>query len=227
MKVPSSEIEEFYRAVTSWGFGGKVSKFKKAYECLVRIGHTSGFDNEYESIVAKRGIGIVALEDTSDAAATIAMFILIFQGLEQVSFARCLTRMTTPAAASSLDELIRKARNEDIRKEFETYRQEYNELSNRRRLRTTHVFIDTRNVAKASGYRIGRTMEGAYMNASFGTNIPFDGWVKSDGSCTLGLVFDLESNTGELVFNTIQEAYRYAKQHDWIVVNSVEFGERP
>lgn len=219
IKVPSSEIEEFYRAVTSWGFGGKVAKFKKCYECLVRIGRASGFDNQYESPIVERGMCVVALENTSEAATAIAMFTLTFQGLEQVDFARCLIRMTTPAAASALDELIRKARNSDIRKTFERYRHDYDEILNYRRQPITHVFIDTYNFAKASGYRIGRT-NNIHRSAYYG-------WIKSNGSCTLGLPPALESNSGELVFNTMQEAYRYAKQRNWVVYNSEGFEEYP
>ncbi len=227
MKVPSSEIKEFYRAVTSWEFGRKVAKFKECYECLVRIGRSSGFDNEYETKIAERGVYIVALENTSEAATAIARFTLMFQGYEQVGFARCLTWMTTPAATSALDELVRKARNEDIRKTFEKYRHDYDEMSNYRRQPIKHVFIDTQNFAKASGYRIGRTNENAYNSSFYGTNIPFAGWIKSDGSCTLGFPLGLDTNTGELVFKTIQEAYRYTKQRNWIVLNSDDFDEHP
>ncbi len=220
MKVPNSLIQEFYRAVASWGFAG--SRARKGYECLVRIGAASGFYSEYEFKIAERGACVVAIEDTPEAATALAMYILLAQGWESIAEAGNILRMTTPAAATALDELVNKAWDKYARDEFIKYRQGYDELSSRRRQPITHVFIDARNLSKAGGYRIGRTVSSAYWGGAYGSSIPNDGWIKPDGSLTLGIDPELETNTGELVFNTTQEAYQYAKQWGWTVVNAPE-----
>lgn len=222
MKVSRSTIEDFYHAITSIGFPGNLAR--KSYNCLVRIGYASGFTSDFEQEIAERGIKIVALENTDNAATAIAKYILLAQGLSSIPSARCLIRMTTPSAGVALDGLIKKAWDKVSRESFLEFRQEYDTLSNRRHQSINYIFIDARNKAKASGFRIGRTIESAL---GYGNQIWFDGWIKSNGTCTLGIDLELESNTGELVLNSIQEAYRYAKLRGWIVVNARELGENP
>ncbi len=220
MKVPDPLIKEFYRAVASWGFAG--SRARKGYECLVRIGAASGFYSEYEFKIAERGACVVAIEDTPEAATALAMYILLAQGWDSIAEAGNILRMTTPAAASALDELVNKVWDKYARDDFVKYRQRYDELAGRRRQPITRVFIDARNLSNASGYRIGRTVSSAYWGGAYGSYIPNDGWIKLDGSLTPGIDPELEANTGELVFNSTQEAYRYAEQRGWTVVNALE-----
>jgi len=218
-KVPSSLIENFYRALRSGWFAS--SRARKAYNCLVHIGAASGFHSNLEHGVALRGINVVAIENTSEAATALVTYILLTKKDDMgTEGARCISRMTTPAAIAALDELVRKAWDTASRDKFVEYRQAYNKLLSRRQQPITHVVIDANpDFTKAFGYRIGIPDKSVSWEGVYWINIPNDGWIMPDGSCTLGINPELEAHTGELVFIGIQEAYTYAKQRAWTIIN--------
>jgi hypothetical protein len=79
----------------------------------------------------------------------------------------------------------------------------------------TTLFVRSGTTPFAHAWRQHSTDSGSY----FFTN------PKSDGSYTLGIDLELETNMGELVFNTSREACKYAKQQGWIIVNEQECRE--
>lgn len=219
MKASSSLIAEFYRAVSSWGFAG--SRVKDGYNCLVRIGAASGFRNDNESQIAFRGMRVVAVENTDNAATALTMYILLTQGYMWTVGASYIAKMIAPSASAGLDELVRKAWDDMCRADFVRERQAHDWALNRRRQPTKNVFIDMRNLAKSHGYRVIRTAADAHHGLYYSSS-PMEGWIKPDGSYSLGIDLEVEVGGGELVLNTAREAYACANRLGWTVVNEDE-----
>jgi hypothetical protein len=208
-----SLIKKFYHAVDS---GDAIT----ALDYLSRLGRYGGFHSFWGDVVYSRGIRLVAIENTSEAASAIANFILLTK--RWTLSAIYILKMTTPSARTTFDELINKAWDEFSRAEFVQILQEYDQLLSQRQKcdqlfsqrqgPRLLVFIDRGRLIDAPGCRIARVHKPVHWTH---VQVEYDGWVKPDGGCTLGIDPVLEANTGELVFNTGEEASMYAKEHGW------------
>jgi hypothetical protein len=173
MKVRNSLIEEFYRAVASWGIASV--RAKNAWNCLVRIGYASGFQGD-EGNAGVQGMRVVAIQNTPDAATALAMYMMLLKGGTGTA-GQFLGKMTTPAAKTAFDELVQKAWDAAARTELTELRQGRDWVLEQHRKPTARVFIDVMNHAKSPGYRIIRTVENAYWSP-YGSNAPMLGWIK-------------------------------------------------
>lgn len=70
-------INDFYRSVGSWGLFS--NRFEEAYSLLIQISRASGYKaSDYDEF--RRGMRIIAIQNTSEAATAIALFILSRSG---------------------------------------------------------------------------------------------------------------------------------------------------
>jgi hypothetical protein len=110
METRDSLIKGFYRAVAS---GSETQRARAGYQCLIRIGKTSGVHSEFENDYALQGMREVASEGTDYAATALAMYGIAAAGWDpSVNAAAVLAEMGTPAALAGLDEMAKKLRRQ-------------------------------------------------------------------------------------------------------------------
>ena len=217
--VDQSLIKGFYNAAASSQPAGQ--RASEARGWLVKIGAASNFSSAYEHEIALRGMRVIAVQNTPEAANAIAAFLVLSQGHAWIVAGNYLARMTAPTVAAVLDGLVKKAWDQLSHEEFARQREAHNWLTSRRQSPVTRVIVDIHNLAKSAGYRILKALENS-ARSSPDVALTLEGWLKPDGSSTLGIDLEIEADTDELVFDSLAEALAGAKQSGWIVVNENE-----
>jgi hypothetical protein len=203
-------VDNFYRIMGSWGFLS--NRYDEARSTLIQIARASGYKGSNPDDEVLRGLRVMAIQDTNEAAVALAEFII------KARFGTPLyvARMTAPAASSAIDEIVKKRLPGfdivcDLARNFHT------EYLQWRREPTRYVIV-----TKVSSGLYGLVKTHSEDSRTVHIHDPaltlhsrLIGWIQPNDDTTLGIDYDFEAKMDIVKFRSEEEAIRWANNQGW------------
>ena len=212
----------FYRIIGSWGFLS--NRYDEAHSTLIQIARTSGYKGSNTDNEVLRGLRVVAIQDTNEAAVALAEFII----KARFGTPLYIARMTAPEASWKIDEIAKRLSFPGIETACDLARNVHPEYLRWRREPTKYVIV-----TKASDlYGLVRihSEDRRYVpihDLALTLHSRLIGWIQPNGDTTLGIDYDFEAKMGIVKFRSEEEAIRWANNQGWTAFDQYQIPPRP
>ena len=213
-------VGNFYRIMGSWGFLSNL--YDEAQAVLIQIARASGYRGNNTDNEILRGLRVVAIQDTNEAAVALAEFII----KTRLGTPLYIARMTAPAASSAIDEIAKK-RLPGFEVVCDLARNFHAEYLQWRREPTRYVIVT--KVSSLYGLVKTHSEDRRYASIhdpALTLHSRLIGWIQPNGDTTLGIDYDFEAKMDIVKFRSEEEAIRWANNQGWTAFDQYQIPHR-